>query len=323
MAEQIALPEGHGEAAGTSTHASDPRARTAGPEPDAVGMRADVTGSRSDAAGSTADVTGPKPDAAVVRDALGVGTAVGLSGFAFGVTAAGSGLSLLQTCALSLAVFTGASQFALVGALAAGGNPYTAAAGAFFLGVRNSFYGLRLSQLLALPRALRPFAAQWVIDETTAVTLSQPTRRAARIGFAVTGLSLYVLWNLTTLLGALGASRCSGVVPAASGQASWASSRRCASAAASDSAAHSRPVGAPPGTKETGAGSRSRREAGSGAVVTTAGGVRRPARAPCAVGPSGCLPGGPPARFVSRLASRPRFASCSAGCLADGFPTPW
>ncbi|MEU3218406.1 AzlC family ABC transporter permease [Streptomyces sp. NPDC006971] len=150
-------------------------------------------------------MTGPKPDAAVVRDALGVGTAVGLSGFAFGVTAAGSGLSLLQTCALSLAVFTGASQFALVGALAAGGNPYTAAAGAFFLGVRNSFYGLRLSQLLAFPRALRPFAAQWVIDETTAVTLSQPTRRAARIGFAVTGLSLYVLWNLTTLLGALGA----------------------------------------------------------------------------------------------------------------------
>ncbi|MFE7627172.1 AzlC family ABC transporter permease [Streptomyces castrisilvae] len=156
------------------------------------------------ASGSTL-AAGTKPDAAVVRDALGVGVAVGLSGFAFGVTSAGSGLSLLQTCALSLLVFTGASQFALVGALAAGGNPYTAAAGAFFLGVRNAFYGLRLSQLLALPRALRPLAAQWVIDETTAVTLPQPTRRAARIGFTVTGLTLYVLWNLTTLLGALGA----------------------------------------------------------------------------------------------------------------------
>lgn len=35
--------------------------------------------------------------------------------------------------------------------------------------------------------------------------LAQPTRRGARIGFLVTGLSLYVLWNLTTLLGALGA----------------------------------------------------------------------------------------------------------------------
>ncbi|MFJ9715481.1 AzlC family ABC transporter permease [Streptomyces sp. NPDC101213] len=146
-----------------------------------------------------------RPDAAVVRDALGVGIAVGLSGFAFGVTSAGGGLTVWQTCALSLLVFTGASQFALVGALAAGGNPLTAAAGAFFLGVRNAFYGLRLSQLLALPRAVRPFAAQWVIDETTAVSLAQRDRRGARIGFAVTGLSLYVLWNLTTLLGALGA----------------------------------------------------------------------------------------------------------------------
>ncbi len=142
----------------------------------------------------------------MVRDALGVGIAVGLSGFAFGVTSAGAGLGLPQTCALSLLVFTGASQFALVGALAAGGNPFTAAAGAFFLGVRNTFYGLRLSPLLQLPRAVRPFAAQWVIDETSAVAMAQHDRRSARIGFTVTGLTLYALWNLTTLLGALGAS---------------------------------------------------------------------------------------------------------------------
>ncbi|MEU6442943.1 AzlC family ABC transporter permease [Streptomyces sp. NPDC047046] len=154
---------------------------------------------------SGAHPTSRKPDAAVVRDALGVGIAVGLSGFAFGVTSAGAGLSIAQSCALSLLVFTGASQFALVGALAGGGGAYAAAAGAFFLGVRNAFYGLRLSQLLQVPRALRPLAAQWVIDETTAVALAQPDRRGARIGFTVTGLCLYVLWNLTTLLGAVGA----------------------------------------------------------------------------------------------------------------------
>ena len=144
-------------------------------------------------------------DAAVIRDALGVGIAVGLSGFAFGVTSAGVGLSLLQTCALSLLVFTGASQFALVGALAAGGNPLTAAAGAFFLGARNAFYGLRLSAVLGYRATVKPFAAHWVIDETSAVTLAQPDRRSARLGFTVTGLTLYVLWNLTTLAGALGA----------------------------------------------------------------------------------------------------------------------
>ncbi|MCX2971355.1 AzlC family ABC transporter permease [Streptomyces sp. JHD 1] len=147
-----------------------------------------------------------RADRAVVRDALGVGTAVGLSGFAFGVTAAGAGLSLPMACALSLLVFTGASQFALVGALAGGGAPATAAAGALFLGVRNAFYGLRLSGLLRLPGRLRPLAAHWVIDETAAVSLAQPDRRSARLGFAVTGVTLYLLWNLTTLLGHLGAA---------------------------------------------------------------------------------------------------------------------
>ncbi|MBT2378986.1 branched-chain amino acid ABC transporter permease [Streptomyces sp. CB00316] len=186
MAEQTAPPESTGAIGAPSAGPPGPTAPGALP-------------------GGPTGTSPHKPDAAVVRDALAVGIAVGLSGFAFGVTAAGSGLSLLQICALSLFVFTGASQFALVGALAAGGNPYTAAAGAFFLGVRNAFYGLRLSQLLALPRALRPFAAHWVIDETTAVTVAQPDRRSARLGFTVTGLTLYVLWNLTTLVGAMGA----------------------------------------------------------------------------------------------------------------------
>ncbi len=157
------------------------------------------------AAGTPLDGPPRKPDTAVIRDALGVGVAVGLSGFAFGVTSAGAGLSVLQSCLLSLLVFTGASQFALVGALGAGGNPLAAAAGAFFLGARNAFYGLRLSGLLGYRALMKPLAAHWIIDETSAVTLAQPDRRSARLGFTVTGLSLYVLWNLTTLAGALGA----------------------------------------------------------------------------------------------------------------------
>ncbi len=165
-------------------------------------MTADLT----DAPRPSPPAPEPRPRAAVVRDALAVGVAVGLSGFAFGVTAAGAGVSVPQACALSLLVFTGASQFALVGALGAGAAPLAAAAGAFFLGVRNAVYGLRLSQVLRLPPAVRPFAAHWVIDETSAVTFAQPDRRSARLGFTVTGASLFALWNLTTLLGALGAS---------------------------------------------------------------------------------------------------------------------
>ncbi|WP_374705545.1 AzlC family ABC transporter permease [Streptomyces sp. AJS327] len=155
--------------------------------------------------GSGSGADPDRGDRAVVRDALGVGVAVGLSGFAFGVTAADAGITPLQACVLSLFVFTGASQFALVSAVATGVNPVTAAAGAFFLGLRNAFYGLRLATLLRLPGWLRPLAAHWVIDETSVVALAQRDRRTARLGFVVTGCAVFVLWNATTLLGVVGA----------------------------------------------------------------------------------------------------------------------
>lgn len=148
---------------------------------------------------------GQKSRRAVIRDSLGVGLAVGVSGIAFGGTAIAAGLSVPQSCVLSLLAFTGGSQYALTGAIAAGGNPILAAVGAVLLGGRNTFYGLRLSGLLRPGRA-RAAMAHVVIDETTAVALAQPDRRSARLGFTVTGITLLVLWNLTTLAGALGAS---------------------------------------------------------------------------------------------------------------------
>ncbi|MGV9375132.1 AzlC family ABC transporter permease [Nonomuraea sp. NPDC003707] len=147
---------------------------------------------------------------AAVRDGLGVGVAVGLSGIAFGAAAITAGLSVPQACVLSLLAFTGASQFALTGAVGAGGDLVTATLGALLLGGRNTLYGLRLADLLRVRwqhRLLgRLLAAQGVIDETTAVTLAQPTPEAARTGFVTTFASLYLTWNLTTLAGAYGAS---------------------------------------------------------------------------------------------------------------------
>ncbi|GAA3208100.1 AzlC family ABC transporter permease [Nonomuraea helvata] len=141
-----------------------------------------------------------------VRDGLGVGVAVGLSGVAFGAAAITAGLSVPQACVLSLLTFTGASQFALTGAVGAGGDLVAATLGALLLGGRNTLYGLRLADLLRVRGPRRLLAAHGVIDETTAVTLAQPTEEAARTGFTTTFASLYVTWNLTTLAGAYGAS---------------------------------------------------------------------------------------------------------------------
>ncbi|MER7131782.1 AzlC family ABC transporter permease [Streptosporangium saharense] len=140
------------------------------------------------------------------RDGLGVGIAVGLSGVAFGASAVTAGLSVAQACVLSLFAFTGASQFALAGVIAGGGNLLAGTAGALLLGARNSLYGLRMADVLGARGKVRFLTAHGVIDETTAVALAQPDEESARRGFFVTFATLYLTWNLTTLLGAVGTS---------------------------------------------------------------------------------------------------------------------
>ena len=142
-------------------------------------------------------------DRSVVADSLGVGVATGAYGVSFGALATGAGLDVWQACVLSLAVFTGASQFAFIGVLASGGNPLTGALTAVLLGSRNLFYGLSLAPLLRLTKPARLASAHLVIDETTAVAVTRETTRQARLGFYWAGVTIFVLWNATTFLGAL------------------------------------------------------------------------------------------------------------------------
>ena len=150
----------------------------------------------------------PAERLAIIRDAIGIGIAVAAYGFVFGAQGVATGLSLAQTMALSLLMFTGASQFALVGVLGAGGTGVAAALTALMLGARNALYGLRMAPLLQVTGAKRLLAAQWTIDESTAMALAcenHADERAARVAFWATGASIYVFWNLSTLLGGLGA----------------------------------------------------------------------------------------------------------------------
>jgi predicted branched-subunit amino acid permease len=142
-----------------------------------------------------------------VRDGVALGLAVGVSGLAFGAAAVSSGLSAGQACALSLLTFTGASQFALAGSIAAGGSLAAGVASAVLLGSRNTLYALRLSATLAVRGPARVLAAMGVIDETTAMATAQPDRGSSRTAFWATFGTLYVTWNLCTLAGALGAGR--------------------------------------------------------------------------------------------------------------------
>jgi branched chain amino acid efflux pump len=154
------------------------------------------------------DAGWPEVRAPIVRTAVSVGVASGAYGVSVGALGVAAGLSVAQTCALSVLMFTGGSQFALVGALGGGGSGLSGALSAVLLGARNGVYGVRLAPLLRVRGGQRLLAAHLVIDESTAVALGGEVQgvRAGRLGFWATGLSVFVLWNAATLLGALAGS---------------------------------------------------------------------------------------------------------------------
>jgi predicted branched-subunit amino acid permease len=139
----------------------------------------------------------------IVRDALGIGIATGAYALSFGAISTTSGLTILQTIALSTLMFTGASQFAMVGVIGAGGSVWTGAATAALLGTRNALYGMRLASLFGRTGAKRAVAAHFVIDETTAMAIARDSAPESRFAFWATGIAVFTLWNLGTLIGAL------------------------------------------------------------------------------------------------------------------------
>lgn len=139
----------------------------------------------------------------IIRDGLAVGVATGAYGVGFGAVAVSSGLTVAQTCVLSLLMFTGASQFALAGVVAAGGAPLSGAVTALLLGTRNTLYGLRMAPLLKWGGWRRIGAAHILIDESTAMAVGRDRTEGVRLGFLTTGVSVFVLWNLATAIGAL------------------------------------------------------------------------------------------------------------------------
>ncbi len=148
-----------------------------------------------------------KIESITLRDSLSVSLTVGAYGVAFGAASVANGFSVLQSCLLSLLTFSGASQFAVVGVIGAGGGAISAIATASLLGIRNGLYGVIMAPRLKVKGWRRIVAAQITIDESTGVALGAEKRSdsAMRQGFWLTGFGVFFFWNLFTLAGALGA----------------------------------------------------------------------------------------------------------------------
>lgn len=144
---------------------------------------------------------------ATLSKSLSVSLAVGAYGTAFGAAAVAAGFSVLQACLLSLLTFTGASQFAVIGVIGAGGTAITGIATASLLGFRNAIYSMIAKPILNVSGFKKLWATQITIDESIAVATAEEVRgeSAMRHGFWLTGSGVFLFWNLFTFLGALGA----------------------------------------------------------------------------------------------------------------------
>lgn len=146
----------------------------------------------------------------VTSISIGVGIATGLYGISFGALSVAAGLDIWQTQVLSLLMFSGGSQFAFVGVIAAAGGAGVGSAGvgaaiisAWLLGIRNGFYAVRLAPILNRVGFGKLIPAMLTIDESTAVSTSQEDSKNQVRGFWITGAAVFLFWNLMTLAGAI------------------------------------------------------------------------------------------------------------------------
>jgi 4-azaleucine resistance transporter AzlC len=128
-------------------------------------------------------------------------------GLAYAVIARDTGLSLVETQALSLFVFAGSAQVSAVGLFARGAGGLEVVLTTFLLNVRHVLYGMSLGRNVPLTKRERLVAAYFLTDEAYGVSIA----RGARTFPFVLGaeLSLFLTWNLATFAGAL----LGGVIP--------------------------------------------------------------------------------------------------------------
>jgi predicted branched-subunit amino acid permease len=135
------------------------------------------------------------------RQAASIVASVAPFGIVFGAGAATAGLSLLQAVGFSALVFGGSSQFAAVEILGDGGSVASAAIAGLLLNVRSLAFGVIMAPALFGAWWQRAAMSQLMIDESTAVGAAQHERRWRRYGYLVAGVGVFVVWNLTTILG--------------------------------------------------------------------------------------------------------------------------
>ena len=124
-------------------------------------------------------------------------------GTTFGVVARQAGLEPLQIVAMSLLVFAGASEFAMVQLFSQSAPAPVVILSVLFINLRHLLMATSLrSHLGRLPLAERLFAALFLTDESFAMATGHFRRGGRSVAYYFTfAIALFLIWNLATVIG--------------------------------------------------------------------------------------------------------------------------
>ncbi|MFW2382005.1 MAG: AzlC family ABC transporter permease [Acidimicrobiales bacterium] len=137
----------------------------------------------------------------ILRQAGSISLAVSPFAAAFGIICAEADFELVEAVGFSALVFGGSAQFASATVLADGGSVAAAVIAGALLNMRSMAFGVVMAPALKGPFWWRALVAQLMIDESTAIGSAQTELRWRRFGYLAGGIGVFVLWNLSTVLG--------------------------------------------------------------------------------------------------------------------------
>ena len=126
-----------------------------------------------------------------------------LVGTTFGVVARQSGLEPLEIVGMSLLVFAGASQFAMVQLFSQATPAPIVIVSVLFINLRHLLMATSLRpHLQRLPLLWRLLAAYFLTDESFAMATGHFRRGGRSLAYYFTfAMALFVLWNVATVVG--------------------------------------------------------------------------------------------------------------------------
>ncbi|MDB9936945.1 AzlC family ABC transporter permease, partial [Candidatus Pelagibacter sp.] len=129
-------------------------------------------------------------------------------GIIFGAIGIELGFSALETFATSFIIFGGASQIVFIQLLSGGASNIIAVSSAFVVNSRHFLYGATLSEYLnKLPLGWKIILSYLLTDQAFAVSnpyfLKNKFNKIKHYHLLGSGLTLWVIWQISTLAGVL------------------------------------------------------------------------------------------------------------------------